>query len=171
MVDLLLAFRGFSTPISTVVELVYNLTNRTSTEMIVRFLSLALLIGFRFNSILPDSWKAMPAYYMVSFDWNAFIHSFTLRWCLSLKLRCVCRQEILFLDLFQLCLLIGESRPLIFKVINEMCMLVVVIILLIIAICIFSGISCFNNYIFILSSWYLCCAHFFHEYDIILPFH
>lgn len=73
--------------------------------------------------------------------------------------RCVsCRQQIggfcLLILSVGLRLLIGEPRLLIFKVVSEMCVLVVVLVLSIfcVFVCITSGILCFNNYGFVFLS-------------------
>lgn len=59
-----------------------------------------------------------------------------------------------------LCLLIGELRPLILKVINDICVFTVVNVLILGVV--FSVAHCFNNYGFeVLSAASLLCSFFF----------
>lgn len=68
--------------------------------------------------------------------WNTLCPPSALRWChLSLVMRCVSwkqkrNQSYLLTPSVSLCLLIGDSRLLIFKVIPDLCILIPVILLL-----------------------------------------
>ena len=86
--------------------------------------SLSLLIDFSLKSVLLDIRIATPACFLGSFDWYIFSQPFTLRQCLSLRLRCVsymqkkdgfcfCIQSVI------LCLFIGELSPFISRDIND----------------------------------------------------
>lgn len=78
------------------------------------------------------------------------------------KLKCVsCRQQIngfcFLICPVSMCLLIGELRSLIFKVLIEI--YVVTIVLFIFSDCALRGTLCSNDYIFIFPSQSLCYAH------------
>lgn len=84
---------------------------------------------FEFEGYFSDIRKAISDSFLVQCDWDNFVHHFILRQCLSVKLRCVpCRQQINYLCFFiyltTLCLLTGKLRPLIFKDILEICVLI-----------------------------------------------
>lgn len=91
-------------------------------------------------------------------DCNTFAHPFTLRWCLTLKLRCLsCWQQIdgpcLFIHLVTQWILSESLSLLICKVITEMCVLDMVVMLLMLGVvCILRGIVCFHIYGFIFLS-------------------
>lgn len=75
-------------------------------------------------SILSDTRILMPTCFLVPFDWNNFIQPFTLRQFIFLKLRYVsCRQRIggVYFLIHSVSLCLGELRPLMFKVITEIC--------------------------------------------------
>lgn len=76
--------------------------------------------GFYFCQILGWKWLLASMSHLT----NSFDYRFTLRQCLSLKLRCVSyKQQIdgFFFSGLCLCLFIRELRPFLFKVITEMC--------------------------------------------------
>ena len=86
--------------------------------------SLSLLIDFSLKSILLDIRIATPACFLGPFDWNFFSQPFTLRQCLSLRLRCVsCMQQkdgfCFHIQSVSLCLFIGELSPFILRDIND----------------------------------------------------
>ena len=76
------------------------------------------------NGILLDIRMATPACFLGPFAWKNFFHPFTLRYCLSLLLRCVsCMQQnagsCLHIQSVSLCFFIGELSPLIVRDIKD----------------------------------------------------
>ena len=86
--------------------------------------SLSLLIDFSLKSILLDIRIATPTCFLGTFDWYIFFpQPFTLRWCLSLRLRCVsCMQQkdgfCFCIHSVSLCPYIDELSPFILRDIN-----------------------------------------------------
>lgn len=56
-------------------------------------LSLSLLTSFSLKSVLPDIHVAMPVYFLVPLKWTTFVHPFTLRQYLFLKLGSVSQRQ------------------------------------------------------------------------------
>ena len=83
----------------------------------------SLLINFNLKSILLAIRIATPSCSLGPFDWKIFSQLFTLRKCLSLKLRCIfCMQqknEWSFHISVSLCLFTGELEPLILRDSND----------------------------------------------------
>ena len=78
--------------------------------------------------------------FLRSFDWKTFSQPFTLRLCLSLRLKCVsCIQQkvgsCFCIHSLSLCLFIGELSPLILRDINDPCLLIPVISLVVMIVC------------------------------------
>lgn len=121
----------------------------------MKHLSLSL-IRLRLQSILSDIGISMPPCFLVPSDWSILVHLFTLRWCLSLKLRRISYRQ----QMGGFCFLIHSSSlwllriglgSLIFKASGEVCVLIKVIGLLIFWCC------------YLCSQWYLC----FHNYNFV----
>lgn len=110
----------------------------------MKCLSLSLMIHFSWSVF----WNFGHTCFLSGFiDWSVLLYPFTLRQCLSLKLKCVsCRQRIgRFCFLFHsvsLSLLIRKLRSLIFKDISEVCVLFSAILWSVfgVAVCVLSGI-------------------------------
>ena len=86
--------------------------------------SLFLLIDFSLKSVLLDIGRAALASFLGPFDWKIFSQPFTLRRCLSLRLRCISflQQKDGFcfhIKSVSLCLFIGELSPFILRDIND----------------------------------------------------
>ena len=93
--------------------------------------SSSLLIDFSLKSNLLDIRNATLACFLGPFDWKVFSHPFTLRYHLSLKLRCVsCKQQkdgfCFRIHSVSLYLFMGKLRLLTFRDINDCCSLVLV---------------------------------------------
>ena len=84
----------------------------------------SLQISFGLKSMLTDTKMVTLACVLSLFVWNIFFYPFTLRWCLSLMLRCVsCTQLTNGSISVSLCFIIGELRVLVLKVIlNQDCL-------------------------------------------------
>ena len=84
---------------------------------------LSLLIDFSLKSILLYIRLVKPACFLGPFDWKIFYQPFTLRQCLSLRLKYVsCMQKDGFCFCIQsisLCLFIGELSPFALRDIND----------------------------------------------------
>ena len=86
--------------------------------------SLSLLTDFSLKSIVLDIRIATPACFLGPFAWYIFSQPFTLRQCLSLRLRCVSYMHkkdgfCFFIQSVSLCLFIDELSPFTLRVIND----------------------------------------------------
>lgn len=90
------------------------------------------LSSFGLKSILSDIITGTPAYFLGPFASNALFYTSSCRWCLFYVERCIpWRQQIADICFFFniiLCLLIDESRPLIF-IVTESCASITVVLL------------------------------------------
>ena len=90
----------------------------------MKYPSLSLLIYFSLKSILLAIRIAAPACFLGPFDWKKFSQPFTLRQCLSLRLRFVsCMQQkdgfCFHIQSDGLCLFIGELSQFVLRHIND----------------------------------------------------
>lgn len=122
--------------------------------------SFSLLTGFILKSILLDVRTATTACFLVPYGWSIFVRPFTLKPHLCGKMRCVpYRQQTGAFYPVSLSL-IGELRLLIFKVIIQICVLIVATVWLIFRIVVFSVYLSFNSYgIILLFMGSLVCSY------------